>query len=164
MAFDVFVLANQIYWKRDETFQTGACGVKKATQDLEYSTEDLIKAFETVGVDATCGEVPPPPPIEITNNQRIKNLSGDKGSKVYYFINVPPHTKMLQVQTSVGTGDVDLYTRAFKLPEIEKFDCRSISGSNREVCYLHNPKPGIHYILMYGYDAYVGTQLYTLIY
>lgn len=166
-AYDVFVLANQIYWKRDETFETGACGLKRATQDLEYNTADLIKAFNTVGVDATCGEVPPeppPPPTEIKSNERIKNLSGDKGSKFYYYVNVPPHSKMLQVQTSVGTGDVDLYTRAYKIPEVEKFDCRSTSDSNREVCYLHNPKPGIHYILLYGYAAYSGTQLYSLIY
>lgn len=57
-AFRVFVLANQIYWNQSSDFINAACGAKKAAQDLGYSTQDVIDAFNVVGVDASCSGVP----------------------------------------------------------------------------------------------------------
>lgn len=58
-AFDIFVLANRIYWKANSDFEDAACGANKAATDLEYNVEDVINAFKQVGVDASCGvEIP----------------------------------------------------------------------------------------------------------
>ena len=52
-AFDIFVLANQVYWMPDSTFEEGACGVLSAAFDLEYEWFDVYDAFQTVGVSCS---------------------------------------------------------------------------------------------------------------
>lgn len=54
-AFDVFVLANRAYWVPKTTFNSGACGVEKAAQDLNYSVADVSASFEEVG--AKCAPI-----------------------------------------------------------------------------------------------------------
>nr|WP_284730705.1 M4 family metallopeptidase [Shewanella jiangmenensis] len=49
-AFDVFVLANQMYWSATSTFNQGACGVQQAAADKGYSVADVTSAFASVGV------------------------------------------------------------------------------------------------------------------
>lgn len=170
-AFDIFVLANQIYWQRNATFNSGGCGLRRAAKDLEYNTNDVIKAFNTVGVDASCGEdpdpgpEPEPDPIELKSGQNTPDLSGDKGSKRYYFITVPPHQAMLQLNTAGPIGDVDMFVRFDKIPTRTEFDCKSdVIDKNKGVCYMSRPKPGKYFILLYGYKAYERVQLKPRIY
>ncbi|WP_300476045.1 M4 family metallopeptidase [Shewanella sp.] len=51
-AFDVFVLANQLYWNPTSNFNQAACGVQTAASDYGYSVADVSSAFSSVGV--TC--------------------------------------------------------------------------------------------------------------
>lgn len=51
-AFEVFERANALYWSSNATFVSGACGVIDAADDLNRSTQDVIQAFNAVGV--TC--------------------------------------------------------------------------------------------------------------
>lgn len=51
-AFDVFVLANQMYWTPRSTYDQGAVGVVKAAVDLGYCVDDIVYAFNKVGVNA----------------------------------------------------------------------------------------------------------------
>jgi Zn-dependent metalloprotease len=56
-AFDVFVVANQLYWVANETFKGGAAKVLKAAERLRYNKNDVIEAFKQVGIELI---VPPP--------------------------------------------------------------------------------------------------------
>lgn len=58
-AFRAFVLANQVYWVSTSSFINAACGVNKAAKDLGYSTQDVLDAFNVVGVDASCDAASP---------------------------------------------------------------------------------------------------------
>lgn len=49
-AFDVFVLANQMYWSPSSNYNDGACGVINAAGDYGYSVSDITDAFASVGV------------------------------------------------------------------------------------------------------------------
>ncbi|WP_163835535.1 M4 family metallopeptidase [Spartinivicinus ruber] len=60
-AFDVMVLANQVYWQRNSTFEQGACDVMKAAKDKGYSVADAKAAFTVVGVGDSCKVDPPDP-------------------------------------------------------------------------------------------------------
>lgn len=51
-AFMAFARANMLYWKANETFEDGACGVQNAAGDLGMSVSDVTNAFSVVGV--TC--------------------------------------------------------------------------------------------------------------
>ena len=50
-AFDVFVLANQNFWRPDSTFTTAARGVLDAAQALGYELSAITAAFNEVGVE-----------------------------------------------------------------------------------------------------------------
>ncbi len=52
--FEVFAVANQLYWAEDSNFDQGACGVAKAATDMGYSASDVVSAFNQVGVNASC--------------------------------------------------------------------------------------------------------------
>ncbi|MCC2617235.1 M4 family metallopeptidase [Aestuariibacter halophilus] len=49
-AFDVMLDANRNYWTPNSTFKDGACGVIAAAIDRRYSVDDVIDAFNQVGV------------------------------------------------------------------------------------------------------------------
>lgn len=51
-AFDVFVLANQLYWTPTSTFNQAACGVQQAAsaKGSGYPVADVTAAFSAVGV------------------------------------------------------------------------------------------------------------------
>ncbi len=51
-AFDAYVLANQLYWTPRSTYDLGAVGVVKAAVDLGYCVDDVVSAFNQVGVNA----------------------------------------------------------------------------------------------------------------
>lgn len=51
-AFKVFARANMLYWKANETFDSGACGVQRSAADIGWREADVAAAFNQVGV--TC--------------------------------------------------------------------------------------------------------------
>jgi vibriolysin len=52
-AFEVFARANKLYWSSTSTFNAGACGVINAAKDLGHPGDDVVDAFDVVGV--RCG-------------------------------------------------------------------------------------------------------------
>jgi Zn-dependent metalloprotease len=61
-AFDVFVLANRAYWTPTITYNTGACGIEKAAQDLNYPVADVTASLDEVGAKCAPVENEPPKP------------------------------------------------------------------------------------------------------
>lgn len=49
-AFEVMVAANRFYWTPNVTFHAAACGVKKAADSLNYSSQAVISAMKEVGI------------------------------------------------------------------------------------------------------------------
>ncbi|WKE66234.1 M4 family metallopeptidase [Gallaecimonas kandeliae] len=49
-AFEAFYRANVLYWSADATFNSGACGVEQAANDLGYDFTAVTNAFSKVGV------------------------------------------------------------------------------------------------------------------
>lgn len=161
-AFDVYVLANQIYWKPLEDFETGLCGLRNAANDLGYNIKDLTTAFSTVGVIGDCGEEPPPPPeegTELKDGDIISDLESPKDKYKMYYIDVPSHTSLLYIKISKGTGDADLYTKWNNQPTRHNFDCRPYRKNNDEICAIQNPKLGRHFVMIHAYDEYKGVRL-----
>ncbi len=128
-AFEVFLLANRLYWGANTNYQQGACGVSRATADLGYSQADVARAFQTVGVDASCGTTPPPSDNVLQNGVPVSNLAASKGGKLNYTLNVPAGTRSLQISSSGGTGDADLYVRFGSAPTSSSYDCRPYKGA-----------------------------------
>jgi pseudolysin/vibriolysin len=160
-AFQVFALANKSYWTATSTFNSGACGVESAATDLGYSSNDVVTAFNGVGV--TCpgggGGGGGGSTTELQNNVAVSGVSAATGGDNDYFITVPSGATNLVMSISGGTGDADLYTKAGSAPTTSSYDCRPYKTGNSESCTVASPVAGKYYLKVHGYAAYSGVTV-----
>lgn len=157
-AFEVFVLANRLYWGPNTSFDQGACGVTRAATDLGYSLSDVAAAFSAVGVNASCGATPQPGKV-LQNGVPVTNLTATKGGKLNYTIEVPAGRSQLVVTSSGGSGDADLYVKFGSVPTSSSYDCRPYKSGNAETCTLNAPKAGTWHVQLSGFSAFSGVSL-----
>ncbi|MNJ22238.1 M4 family metallopeptidase [Aeromonas sp. A-8] len=157
-AFEVFVLANRLYWGANTSFDQGACGVTRAATDLGYSLTDVATAFTAVGVNASCGATPQPDKV-LQNGVAVTNLTAAKGGKLNYTVEVPTGKSQLVIASSGGSGDADLYVKFGSEPTSNSYDCRPYKSGNAETCTLNAPKAGTWHVQLSGFGAFSGVSL-----
>ena len=148
-AFDIFVLANQMFWTRNASFVSAACGVLKATKNLGYKVTDVTAAFDQVGV-ATVFCVKDG--TEITST--VADIAGGLEEWHYTEVEMPKLAKGFKVVISGGTGDADLYLRQGEKPTKSEYACRPYISGNEEACAISPVTPGLWYIGIHGYSQY----------
>ena len=158
-AFEVFVLANRLYWGPNTTFDQGACGVTRAATDLGYSVSEVAAAFTAVGVNATCGGTTPQPGSVLQNGVPVSNLTAAKGGKLNFTVEVPAGRSQLVVTSSGGSGDAYLYVKFGSAPTASSYDCRPYKSGNAETCTLNAPKAGTWHVQLSGFSAFSGVTL-----
>ncbi|EKE76739.1 M4 family metallopeptidase [Gallaecimonas xiamenensis] len=158
-AFELFALANQVYWNASSDYDDAACGVVQAATDLGFSVADVQTAFTTVGVDSSCGSTPPPEGGELTNGVPETGISGASGSEQFWTLDVPAGASNLVFNTSGGSGDADLYVRFGSAPTSSSYDCRPYKSGNSESCSFSAPQSGTYHVMLRGYSAYSGLTL-----
>lgn len=95
----------------------------------------------------------------LTSGVTVSGLSGAEDSERLYRVAVPSGATRLEVRTSGGTGDLDLYLRRGAPPTATTIDCASAGDDNNETCTVPNPGAGDWYILLHGFEAYSGVSL-----
>ncbi|MEZ8061763.1 MULTISPECIES: M4 family metallopeptidase [Vibrio] len=155
--FEVFTVANQLYWTANSTFDAGACGVAKAAADMGYEVSDVEAAFSTVGVNASCGTTPPTGNI-LTKGTPIANLSGSQNSQTFYTFTVESASNVT-VSMSGGSGDADLYVKSGSKPTTSSYDCRPYRPGNTEQCNVIAQPDVTYHVLLRGYSNYSGLTL-----
>ncbi|GAB3251163.1 M4 family metallopeptidase [Chitinimonas naiadis] len=163
-AFDVFLVANQLYWKPNSTFNEGACGVVQAAQDKGYKADDVIAAFDKVGVKCE-GTVPPGPgpgngTRALQSGVALTGLTLAAGGKQIYTLDVPANASFLAVRAGAGSGNANLYAKLGSEPSKASSDAKSEGATNAEALLIKQPKPGRYYLLL---DAPVATNGLSLI-
>lgn len=167
-AFGSFLLANQIYWQSNATYNTAACGVNKAAKDLGYQTADVIAAFKAVGVDATCGIQPPNPDpdpeptpgdeIQLQNGKPVQNIEMDADIEKSYFIQVPsvpgnpyPYRYLnIFLFNQVPLINVaQLYVRYESENAFMNHTFNADSNNNESILFYY-PSAGIYHVLLKG--------------
>jgi hypothetical protein len=98
-------------------------------------------------------------PTTLTNGVAVSGLSGALGSDAFYQIVVPSGQDTLEIVTSGGTGDVDLYVKQGAQPTITSYDYRSWNNGNSETVDVNKPTAGTWYITLHGYATYSGVTL-----
>lgn len=155
--FEVFTVANQLYWTANSTFDQGGCGVAKAAQDLGYNKADVVDAFNQVGVNASCGVVPPVGNV-LEKGKPIVALQGARGSAAFYTFTVTSSTSA-KVSISLGSGDADLYVKAGSKPTTSSWDCRPYKSGNNEQCTISATPGTTYHVMLKGYSNYSGVTL-----
>ncbi|MDE2247643.1 MAG: M4 family metallopeptidase [Xanthomonadaceae bacterium] len=156
-AFQVYALANKAYWTATSTFNSGACGVESAATDLGYNANDVVAAFNAVGV--ACPGGGGGGTAELQNNVAVTGVAGAAGGDNDYFITVPSGATNLVMSISGGTGDADLYTRFGSAPTTSSYDCRPYLAGNTESCTVAAPAAGRYYLKVHGYSSYSGVTV-----
>ena len=136
-AFGVFVRANRLYWTENSTFAAAACGAINAARDMGFSTNDVEKAFQAVGV-IPCVESP-----DIWQKlwTRIEDIQGQRS----FVWTIPDGTRDLKLQV---TGQADLYVKVGDVASADNYDHKA-SGENPTISAA-SPKAGVWYILVKG--------------
>ncbi|MCJ8269673.1 MAG: pre-peptidase C-terminal domain-containing protein, partial [Psychrosphaera sp.] len=114
-------------------------------------------AFSGVSLTASYDEVTPGSGIDETN------LSGAANSKKYYSTVVASGTSKLTVTMSGGTGDADLYVRKGNKPTESQYKCRPYKNGNNETCTVNNPGADTWHVGVFGYSAYSGVSLKSVV-
>lgn len=160
-AFEVFVIANQLYWQPNSLMYEGACGVQTAAQDKGYSTDDVDAAFAVVGL-TPCDAPPPPPPPEadpLTNGVPATGLAANTNAKLYFTLEVPAGATDLNFVTAGDNGDADLYVKFGQAPSTSDFDCRSWTGTSNETCAIDPSQEGTYWVMVNAYSSYTDLSL-----
>jgi hypothetical protein len=89
----------------------------------------------------------------------ISGIAGAKNSEQFYYITVPAGQCRLEVTTTGGSGDCDLYVRLGSKPTTTAYTRRSAGPGNYECVTIVNPAAGRWYIMLRGYSAYSGVTL-----
>ena len=157
-AFQVFARANRDYWVPSTNFNSGACGVETAAEDLGFSKPDVTAAFTLVGV--TCAPIQPPTGGgPLTNGVPMTNQSASAGQELRYTLAVPAGATNLMFVTSGGTGDADLYVRFGTAPTTSVYDCRSWTTTNNETCSIPTAQVGTYHVLVNAYTDFSGLSI-----
>jgi len=159
-AFQAFALANKSYWTATSNFNSGACGVESAATDLGYNANDVITAFNGVGV--TCpgsGGGGGGGSTQLQNGVALTGQSGSTGTELNYTVVVPAGASNLVIASSGGSGDADLYTKFGSAPTTTSYDCRPYISGNNETCTVASPQAGTYYVKLRGYSSFSGVTI-----
>lgn len=98
------------------------------------------------------------PITELKNGQTLE-VSGAKGSNLFYKMNVPAGSENLVFKISGGSGDADLYVLKGSKPSTSDYDCRPYLDGNVEECAFATPDAGEWYVMLRGYADFANVSL-----
>ncbi len=119
---------------------------------------DTLASFDSLD---SGGDPDPEPPGdgELENGVPLTDLSGGTGSETFYTIEVPAGATDLEISTSGGSGDVDLYVQFGSEPTQSNWDCRPYLWGNNETCMFGSVANDTYHIMLHGFESYSGVTL-----
>ncbi|HPF73707.1 MAG: pre-peptidase C-terminal domain-containing protein [Lysobacteraceae bacterium] len=162
-AFKAFARANQNYWTSSSTFNSGACGVETAADDLGYTVADVTAAFDAVGVNCPTsgggGGGGGGTGGTLTKGVPATGLAATSGNSISYTMAVPAGATNLTFNISGGSGDADLYVKFGSAPTTSSYDCRPYKSGNTESCSFASPSAGTYYVMLQAYSTFSSVSL-----
>jgi hypothetical protein len=99
------------------------------------------------------------PEMTLTLGVPTTSLSGGIGSDSYFKLTVPSGATSLQISTSGGVGDCNLYVAYDYQPNLLDYDYCPFLDGNNETVTIPNPAAGDWHIMLDGYNSYNGVTL-----
>ena len=89
-------------------------------------------------------------PVALTSGENVRDLVQDKNGSLYFKIDVPSGASDLQVHTTGGTGNCDLFVRYDQAPEDTAYDASSTTTGNDETVIIDAPRAGTWFIRLFA--------------
>ena len=98
-------------------------------------------------------------PITLMNAVPTTRISGGAGSQQFYVIDVPIYQSWLNITTSGGIGDCQVYSSFDAEPTTKVYDFWShLEGADQDIAVKY-PAEGPWYIMLLGASPYTGVTL-----
>ncbi len=98
-------------------------------------------------------------PITLTNGMPATGVSGAAGSQQFYVIDVPLYQSWLDITTSGGTGNLQVYSSFDAEPTTKVYDFWShVEGTDQSITVRY-PHRGPWYIMLLGTSPYTDVTL-----
>jgi len=101
------------------------------------------------------------PPVLLSDQVSVNNISGAAGSDRLFQFEVPYGVYRLHIRTDGGTGDCDVYVKRGTPPTTSDYHYRDAIDGNTEAILIGHPHAGTWYILLHGKTAYAGVSLWA---
>ena len=95
----------------------------------------------------------------LSNGVPITAIGGAANIEKRYTMTVPAGASNLNIQTSGGTGDADLYVKFGSAPTTGVYDCRPYANGNVESCPFPTPAAGTWHVMVRMYNTVSGVTL-----
>ena len=157
MAFQVFAIANQLYWTPFTAFNDGACAVIQAAEDLGFAAEYVRNAFVEVGINP-CGHAKE----GVHALHDIRALANETLQFVFIVDNVL-HELRFEIYNEYYIYANNSYTLTIRTPTDTIF-----SDLSYKRIIVPNPEPGRYAIKldfvkpMFALDLYAKTGSHSL--
>ncbi len=134
-AYAVFYYANKYHWKPTATFDEAACGVYSAARDLALPLEDIVIAFDTVGVN-TCSAV-----HVVAENAPVKIATKkNQTNQILFEVDEYAEKVILSIENSHHASSLMVAKSAW--PTTKNVDCVGEFDQEKIVCELINQGAG----------------------
>jgi hypothetical protein len=97
--------------------------------------------------------------ILLENGSLVSDLSAVQGTWLKFAVDLPAGADYLQIITTGGSGDADLYVSYEAEPTKAAYDCRPYNSDNDESCTFNSPSKGRYYAYIYAYESYSNVSL-----
>jgi len=134
---------------RDVKFGYGLAQTKDA---IDYITANGCDGSGSVGGGTTPGDT-------VLENGVVKTgLAASTGNDLMFTMEVPAGATDINIVTSGGSGDVDLYVKFGSEPTNSVYDCRPFASGNAESC-ASTQEGGTYYVRLKAYSSFADVTL-----
>jgi hypothetical protein len=118
-------------------------------------------ALMIAAAEAGAGVLPEPTelPKLLQSGVTLRDLNSATESEVVYRVIVPEGASRLEVSTSGGVGDCDLFVRRGAHPTEADFDAASVRFGNADRVTIDAPEGGAWFVLLHAADPYRAVRL-----
>jgi microbial collagenase len=137
----------------------GTYNVSLTVTDNDGATDTATRQISVSAGGGTTPECTGSDTRQLGKNCKRSNLSAAKGDTAYLYIYIPSGTRSINITSSGGTGDADLYYNSSSWATPSAYTQRSTNAGNGETLTVSNPPAGYNYISLYGKEAFSGAAV-----
>ncbi len=152
MAYSTFYYANKYHWQPNSTFDEAACGVYTVARDLGLPLEDVVLAFDSVGVN-TCSS------IHVVTEDLPVFLETKKKVANHIIFKLDGYAEKVILSIVNGGKHIDLRVAEAVWPSEYQNECVNTFTEERLVCDLNAQKSGQFNVLLTTEDDMSGIEV-----
>ncbi|MEW6990952.1 M4 family metallopeptidase [Colwelliaceae bacterium 6441] len=135
-----------------------SCQINNAQEATYFMLLKGESAYNNVAVTASYTVENDNGIVSLDNNVAI-TVGGNAQEQTLYSILLPSNATSLNITTTGGSGDVDMYVQFENQPSESSYDCRPYQNGNEESCQFSNVQQGTYFIMLQGFSVYDGVSL-----